>query len=184
MIAGRFQSGFRLWPLTTLIGVLLAGLLCVLEVSTRVHDVYRNLADRKTAKQEISSAKHWQSELARLQIQKNEVIKKLEAIYASPAGSDRFSAVLSMLEENAEAVGVNIDEVRPGERVAQNGYDVFPLEISLTGSFEQVYEFTNWIERSRQLVHVGGFDLAPVQPLSPMLTATLQLNALILGGKL
>lgn len=67
-----------------------------------------------------------------------------------------ISSFLIMLEQNAKASGVRLEQVQPSQAVNKNGYREIPVSMSIKGNYFQLLDFLQRMEGSQQRFNSTG----------------------------
>ena len=129
----------------------------------------------------IASAKEGAAEEVLLGARRLELQEQLSDLYVSLPRSDQISTLVQVLQENAEATKVGMQEIRPSERSAFDGYDALPFQVVILGPFHRVSLFISRIEQSAYIIKVNRIHIERVGAQSDMLRADLALSVIVLN---
>jgi type IV pilus assembly protein PilO len=154
--------------------------------------------------QRIVQARNQQQELSREQARLADLQEQVRGLERRIAGeqelrqgsdltlnlppSDDFAALLDELTETARLIPTSergtlfeIREVRPRQPVPGAEYTRIPVELSLSGTYDQALEFCWRLARMSRIVHVRELDMSVQgnrhQPGPPLLRVTLNIEA-------
>lgn len=170
----------RRWVMTAVVstGVLIVLVWWVL--LPRLSSAYRSFQDWQRQRERIQSAAEWESQLARLEDEKQRLQRRLDSLFVSLPEGDRMSVVLDVVQKHAERGGIELRQVRPRAKVTFDTYEELPLDVVLTGRYHSIARFVDRIEQSQYLMKVDEVALRSEDMLSDTLQVQIRLNLVTL----
>ncbi len=131
----------------------------------------------------IASVANWEVDQRQLAARKRLLQKRFAALYISLPRSDHMSIIVQVLQESADAHGVEVKTIRPTARASFATYETLPFQVVLEGSFHQLGAFIGRIEQSPYVIKVRHLQFKRASPTSGGLVADLLLSVIILKGQ-
>lgn len=169
------------WMALAGVMLLLAAYLLITDLAPRAASAYAIVNAWKQHEARIASVQAGAAEKTHLDMRRLTLQERLSALYVSLPRSDQISALVQVLQDNAEAAAVGMQEIRPAARSAFDGYDALPFQVVVLGSFHQVSLFISRIEQSAYIIKVSRIHLERAGAQSDVLRAELSLSVIVLN---
>lgn len=129
----------------------------------------------------IASAVNWKSKLEEYNRQKKQMKAFFSKLMIRLEREEQMSAIVELLYHQAEESGVDIVQIRPGERTVKNTFISIPLQIKAKGGFHTIAGFIDGLEQANYLVKLSGLTIKASNELTnTQLTAMITLQVMVL----
>ena len=139
--------------------------------------IYQNWQEQE---EKIASASNWENRLDQLNDQHKELESFFSKIYVSLPDDDQMSAIVNHVFNEAEAVDLKLNQMRPAARIEEESHIQIPLAITLRGNYHQIGRFVNAIELSNYLMKVDEIKIREEREPGAPLVGEILIKVIIL----
>ena len=159
---------------------LLGACLLATDLAPRAAAAYALFETWRQQQARIASVADGTQRQVHLEARRRQLQEHLADLYVSLPRSDQVSRLVQVFQESAAFIGVRLQEIRPTERTAFEGYDALPFQLVLQGSFHETTLFVHRIEHSSYIIKVRQVQFQRTSISSNQLRADISLDVIVL----
>lgn len=145
-----------------------------------IRETYQLYSSLQEQKAEIASVQNWQSRLNSLNQQQEKLEDYLSRMFLNLPENDQMSTIVDQVFKEAESGNVKITQMRPAESIEHDSYLEIPVFLQVQGSYHEIGQFVNRVERSKYLMKVEQVDIQSEDEQNSLLHSQIALKVIIL----
>lgn len=151
------------WKNLSMLILTLTVIVFVFEIIPRGVGVFELLFELYTNNNKVERSSEIDIELKQLNLENTTVKKEIESLVTHYDDSRQISSVLAALEEISTLSGCEINTIKPAEPEVKKNLRVQSLELLINGSYENLYNFLRFTEKSSKVMIINSVDISPVK---------------------
>lgn len=168
------------WRSLALLAVALSAYVVLGEVLPRAREAVLLYGTWKDRQERLASVDSWHDRELEVQTRREMLQRRFADLYVRMPEHNQMSAILQVVQSNADSAGVAVRRIEPGQRSTFVNYDEVPFRVVLRGSYREVGTFLSRLERSSYVIKVNALQVRRASPDEEGLEGEASLSVIIL----
>lgn len=156
------------------INAVIAGLAYWLFIGPKYDEVTRYKADLVQLNAKLAESRTIAADIPRFRKEKEDLEAKLARAVAQLPNEKEIPDLIDAISNAGEEAGLKILLFKPGRDVPKGFYAEVPVNMSVEGSYESLYDFSVKVASLPRIVNIGGMNITSAghKGISPVLKAS------------